>query len=185
MTFDTYLALFETLLTSKQPAAPYDNPDYFHYVELNHKRQERWLKKGELLPQTQAVLEQISAPQHWVLITEPWCGDAAHSVPFIEKMAQQNSHIELSIQLRDSASEIENYLTNGGKSIPILIVRNAKNEDLFVWGPRPDAAQKIHLENLRSEKSEDEKKVELQQWYNHDKGKSIQEEITALLRAKL
>lgn len=182
MNFKNYTDLFETILNTETPDAPYDQDDYRQYVELNHKRQDRWLKKGEILPETLSAINSISSPQKWVLITEPWCGDAAHLSPFIAKMAELNPNIDLTIQLRDSGSEIDNYLTNGGKSIPKLIVRNDKNEDVFVWGPRPAEAQKIHTDNLTSDKSIEEKKVELQKWYNQDKGVAMQAEIASLLK---
>jgi Thioredoxin len=182
MNYEKYRQLFEEIITSDPIPAPYDNPDYMNYVELNQKRQERWEKKGELSADTIETLSNIRGKQNWILITEPWCGDAAHSCPFIMKMAEQNPKINLSVQLRDSDSEIEHYLTNGGKSIPILVVRNENNEDLFVWGPRPKEAQEIHLQNLSANKTIEEKKIELQKWYNEDKGKTIQHEISTLIK---
>ncbi len=181
MNYEKYNALFHEIAEAKSPKAPYDNPEFVHYVELNQKRQERWLKKGELTAQTKETISKISEKQNWVLITEPWCGDAAHSTPFIEKMAAMNPNIALTIQLRDEDSEIDKYLTNGGKSIPILVARNEAHDDIFVWGPRPAEAQEIHLRNLKSDKSNEEKKIELQQWYNKDKGQMIQKEISALI----
>ncbi|MEJ6491699.1 MAG: thioredoxin family protein [Flavobacteriales bacterium] len=182
MTYDKYNSLFDEILSSDQPLAPYDQANYFNYAELNKKRQERWDKKGTISDALKTAISEIDSPQKWVLITEPWCGDAAHSVPFIAKIAETNSNIELEIQLRDSDSEIDNYLTNGGKSIPILVVRNESTEDLFVWGPRPTEAQNIHLANLDTDKSMEDKKVELQKWYNQDKGQELQNEILALLK---
>ncbi len=177
MTFNQYLDLFHEILTSEKVTPPYDNVDYFHYTELNQKRQERWLKKGVILPDLENKIKSIDKVQNWVLITEPWCGDAAHIVPFIGKLAELNSKIKLNVQLRDSDSEIDNYLTNGGKSIPILIVRDEEHKDLIFWGPRPVEAQKIHLDNLTSDKTAEEKKVELQKWYNSDQGKGLQKEL--------
>ena len=182
MTYDKYNSLFDQILGSDQPLAPYDQTDYFKYVGLNKKRQERWDKNGLISDALKTTMSEINSPQKWVLITEPWCGDAAHSVPFISKIAETNPNIELEIQLRDSGSEIDNYLTNGGKSIPILVVRNENSEDLFVWGPRPNDAQNVHLANLDTDKSMEEKKVELQKWYNQDKGQELQKEILALLK---
>ena len=182
MTFQTYLDYFTEILQAEKPSAPYDNPDFLHYVELNDKRQERWLKKGDLLPELAEKIKLIKAIQHWVLITEPWCGDASHSVPFIGMLAELNPNIHLDVQLRDSNSEIDKYLINGGKSIPILVVRDESNTDLFHWGPRPIEAQKIHLDNLTSEKTVEEKKVELQKWYNSDKGLSLQNELLGKFR---
>ncbi len=182
MNYENYTQLFDKILSDNNPPAPYDNSDFTEYVQLNQKRSERWDKKGEISTELANQIKSIEGKQKWVLITEPWCGDAAHSVPFISKMADLNPNIQLQIQLRDSDSEIDKYLTNGGKSIPVLIVRNDDNEDVFVWGPRPEKAQQIHVSNLNSDKPASEKKVELQKWYNQDKGQSIQKELCDLLQ---
>ncbi|MCE2682781.1 MAG: thioredoxin family protein, partial [Cryomorphaceae bacterium] len=126
MTFSDYSFIFNHILTGTIQHAPYDDPHFVEYTKLNHSRMHRWEKTGKLTEECISTIQSISTPMHWILITEPWCGDAAHSVPFLAKMAEENPLIHLEIQLRDSeGSEIESYLTNGGKSIPILIVRNS------------------------------------------------------------
>lgn len=176
MNYQEYNDLFEQIKEGNTTNLHYTDA-LNAYTILNKSRQERWIKKGELLPETIAFLKGIQETQKWVLITEPWCGDAAQVVPFIQLMAQQNPLIQLEIQLRDSDSQIEQYLTNGSKSIPVLIVRNAHGEDLFHWGPRPSSATAIHLKNKDLDIPQEKKKVELQQWYNSNKGVEIQKEI--------
>ena len=87
--------------------------------------------------------------------------------------------------MRDgNESLIDDYLTNGGKSIPILVARDKNGNDLFRWGPRPKDAQALFLANKNDEsKSAEEKKIELQAWYNKDKGITVQEEILSLLKS--
>lgn len=183
LTINSYNQYFEEIIQQENLVAPYDNPDYFNYAKLNHSRSNRWLKHGILLEETKDLMAAITSKHTWVLITEPWCGDAAHSVPFIELMAQLNPEkVELRIQLRDSGSEIDQYLTNGGKSIPKLIIRNNEGKDVAVWGPRPVDCQ-IVFNQLKEEGADFEKqKIELQNWYNADKGVSIQQEINELLK---
>lgn len=178
MDFNTYTTLFKEILDGNNTNAPYNDPHFVEYVKLNASRQNRWMKTGALSEEIIATIEQIKEEQHWLLITEPWCGDASHIIPFIIKIAELNSKIKLNIQLRDAEnSEIGNYLTNGGKSIPILVVRNTHNEDLFVWGPRPTACQEIFQEMRNNKLPIEEQKVILQNWYNNDKGVSIQAEL--------
>lgn len=142
----------------------------------------RWLKKGEILPQVKEKIQSITEKQEWIVITEPWCGDASHIVPFIHKMAELNPLIHVDYELRDSEPHrIENYLTNGGKAIPKLIIRNEKGEDLAVWGPRPEECQESFLRMKEKEASFEEVKIWLQNWYNEHHGVEIQEEIVALL----
>ncbi|RQP10456.1 MAG: thioredoxin family protein [Parapedobacter sp.] len=182
MDFPQYLLVFEGILHAQAPSAPYDNAAYLDYTKLNWSRMNRWLKKGVL---SEAMIERIgriTAPQQWLVITEPWCGDAAHSVPFIQLIAQQNPLISVEYELRDSLPfRINQYLTNGSKSIPKLIMRDEEGRDLAVWGPRPAACQLLY-DRLKAEGADFEtQKVELQNWYNADKGQSVQQELCELI----
>ena len=182
-----YEKQFDEILEGQNNSYPYDSDDYLNYVKMSKARIRRWRKTGKIKPELSERIENIDQKLDWVLITEPWCGDAAHSHVFIQKLADLNPKINLSIQNRDApGSEIDNYLTNGGKSIPILIVRDANGKDLFTWGPRPKDAQEMVL-NFKSDTTtspEDQKKI-LQKWYNKDKGSMIQDELNLLIKNKV
>lgn len=181
MTVQEYRDLFAQILMGEIAEAPYDKESYINYVKLNNSRMKRWTKQGTIEPKLAEAIMGINQPQKWVLITEPWCGDAANSIPYIEKMAALNPNITIEVQLRDSDSEIDNYLTNGGKSIPKLIARDAEGNDLFTWGPRPAEAQALVQKQKTSDASTDEKYGEILHWYKEDKGQSIQTELLGLL----
>ncbi|MFT5860448.1 MAG: hypothetical protein ACI865_002561 [Flavobacteriaceae bacterium] len=185
MTWDDYAQLFEEITTGQLTTAPYDKESYLNYTALNASRQKRWMKRGKLNEALVAKLGEIKKKQSWILITEPWCGDASHLAPFIVKLAETSANIDLSINLRDGKdSMIQDYLTNGGMSIPMLVVKDAFGKDIFHWGPRPKDAQTIHVNNLsNTSKSGEEKKIELQSWYNKDKGEDLQLELLAKLTA--
>jgi len=173
-----YLSSFEDILSRKLRKKPYDNAAYLQYVKLNKSRMNRWLRTGLLKESTQQTIEKIREVQNWYIITEPWCGDAAHSVPFIYLLSELNQNIKLTLILRDSEPEwIERYLTNGSRSIPKLIVRNNYNEDLFTWGPRPKECQLLISELKKQQISDEDIKTRAQEWYNKNKGISLQEEI--------
>lgn len=182
MNFADYLSLFERLLHEKIHQAPYDNPVYLDYAKLNWSRMNRWLKKGELDDDLMRAVRTISTRQQWVVITEPWCGDAAHSIPFIHLAAAVNPLITVDYELRDSPPfRINEYLTNGSKSIPKLIIRDSQGNDLATWGPRPAGCQQL-FDQLKTDGADFEtQKVVLQQWYNADKGQSVQAELAQLL----
>jgi hypothetical protein len=182
MTFQTYLEQFEQILNSPNPPAPYDNPDYFNYTKLNWSRMNRWMKKGEILPHVKEKIEAIKESQEWIVITEPWCGDAAHIVPFIQMMADLNPLIRIDFELRDSEpNRIQDYLTNGSKAIPKLIIKNTNGQDLATWGPRPAKCQELYKEMHANQLPFEDVKIRLQNWYNENQGVEIQEEIAALL----
>lgn len=176
MTWDEYINHSTALLLAENPEAPYDDVHFLEYTKLNISRMNRWIKTGKLNEELVSNIEKINTTQHWEVIAEPWCGDAAHITPFLYLISQKNNQIKINFQLRDSNSEIDSYLTNGSKSIPILIVRDENNQDIFVWGPRPKNCQEMFLQLKEKNLPMEEQKVILQQWYNDDKGVSFQKE---------
>ncbi len=182
MDFQCYLGEFERILNTPAPPSPYDSPDYLGYTKLNWARLNRWLIKGKLTEQLMVVVKRISQPQQWIVITEPWCGDAAHTVPFIHLAAQLNPLIMVDYELRDAPPfRINDYLSNGSKSIPKLIIRDSTGKDLATWGPRPLGCQ-ILFDRLKATGTDYEaQKTALQKWYNEDKGESLQMELGVIL----
>lgn len=182
MTWNEYTSLFEKILNLDYSDAPYDNPEYVNYVKMNQSRSNRWLKADVLNEELVKKIEAIDSPQEWIMITEPWCGDAAHNVPVIAMLSEKNPLIDFKIELRDNgANMIDSYLTNGGKSIPKLIVRDKDGKDHFTWGPRPEACQQIYYDFKKTDLPVLEKHKRIQTWYSKDKCASVQEELLALL----
>ncbi|WP_460685500.1 thioredoxin family protein [Niabella aquatica] len=181
MNWNEYLNYTHEIVNADVPPAPYDHPDYYHYTKMNEARMKRWIKTNPITPEAASLIKSIDQPQQWVVITEPWCGDAAHIVPIIYLMSTWNDKISFTLQLRDSASEIDHYLTSGSKSIPILIVRDENGKDLFHWGPRPKKGQEMYLELAARKADFEEIKTAIQNYYNADKSLSTQKEIIALL----
>lgn len=181
MNFQSYLNYFTEILESPQVSEPYNDPAFIEYTKLNLSRMNRWIKTGQLIDGLITSLKKIDKKQTWIVLTEPWCGDAAHIVPFIELMAKMNHHISIAYELRDSAPfRIDQYLTNGSKAIPILIVKDEQGKDIFKWGPRPQNAQGVFKKLAEEGADHDVIKLALQQWYNQDKGLSMQQELVEL-----
>jgi hypothetical protein len=182
MTTKEYQEYFQLIINQEITNEPYNDSHYLEYTKLNYTRFNRWLKHGEIQTENIDTILSIEEPQEWLIISEPWCGDAAHSVPFIVKLASYNSLIDIKFQLRDSQeSEIDSYLTNGTKSIPLLIARK-NGVDIFCWGPRPKSCQELVIELKKINPSFEQLKESIQKWYNTDKGAEIQSEICDLVK---
>jgi hypothetical protein len=182
MDFETYKQTFLEILNDEVPPPPYDNANYMNYVKLNWSRQQRWLKTGILNSDLIEVINSINKKQLWTIITEPWCGDAAHTLPFIEMIAAKNTLIKVDYSLRDSEPFlIDKYLTKGSKSIPKLIIADDAGSDLVVWGPRPVGCQLIYDSLSDRHLDLEQKKIALQKWYNEDKGQSFQLELLDII----
>ncbi|MGK0577303.1 thioredoxin family protein [Macrococcus capreoli] len=76
-----------------------------------------------------------------IVITEDWCGDAMMNLPVLMKIAEAID-MPIRIALRDSTPDLmDQYLTNGARSIPIFIFLNAAGEEYETWGPRAEIVQ--------------------------------------------
>jgi hypothetical protein len=157
--------------------------DLLHYSELNEARMNRLEKTIAIVDEVKAKLENLDKKYIWLVLAEGWCGDAAQVLPVIHKMAETTNKVELKIALRDDNDALmQHFLTNGGKAIPKLIVLDAETSEVIAdWGPRPHGAKQLILEYKAAHGVVDETaKIELQKWYLHDKGISIQHEIVEM-----
>lgn len=180
LSYSEYKILISDLLERGESTTKGGDEALVPYSELNLRRMNRWDRTFKIDPALKEKITNASA-QTWIVLTEGWCGDAAHCVPIIQKIAELNEKIDLHLVLRDENEDLMNdFLTNGGKSIPKLIMYDPEKETVKnTWGPRPNGAAEI-FNSLRGEDYE-VINVELQKWYNKDKGKSTAAEIVELL----
>jgi len=128
---------------------------------------------------------QKAPPTIWLVLTEGWCGDAAFNVPMlaaIEKVVPEK--IQLRIFLRDSNLELmDAHLTDGGRSIPKLIVLSENLEELGTWGPRPANLQTLMKRWKAEGLTLKELIPKVHDWYAADATHSVQEELTTLVQS--
>ena len=178
-TYEEYKNLSEELVEQKRTTGLSQSEALIEYTKLNYFRMTRVDKTMVIKHDVKEAIERINEKKYWVLITEAWCGDAAQIVPIIGRLAELNNKIELMIILRDENTELmDKYLTNGSKSIPILISLNENFEEEWHWGPRPKPAQAMVIENKETQTlSYDELKKNVQLWYADDKTNTTQNEL--------
>lgn len=179
-----YKNLVSRLLTQNESTAKIQAQDLTEYSKLNERRMKRWDKTLKLSPTQVETIKSYSKKVYWLVISEGWCGDAAHALPVLNKLAELNDNIEIKIVLRDEHDALMNqFLTNGGKSIPKLIMYEPQTKKILAdWGPRPTTAtQMVEAYKKEHDALTPEFKEDLQHWYNKDKGQTIVEDILSLL----
>ncbi len=178
MRYREYRALVDKLYQEGKATGPVQNEAMVHYTELNITRMNRWDKHLRLDEQVREQVQRIEKQQHWILLTEGWCGDAAHAVPVIAQLAEQSEQVELRLLLRDEHLPLmDQYLTNGGRGIPKLIIADEAFNEMATWGPRPQGATDLFTDGKANGVAMDEVKKQLQIWYSRDRGAQIQKEV--------
>jgi hypothetical protein len=182
--YEQYLSLIEQLLSKGMATGGHSEGDKLEYSKLNLHRMKRLDKTIELLPEMEVMISDIKRSNQnekmtWLVITEGWCGDAAQNLPLLNKLSTQLT-IEMKLILRDEHLEVmDAFLTNGGRSIPKLIVLRQKDlKVLGTWGPRPAHAQQMLLDfKKNSEMDYKQFSKEVQLWYTKDKTNTQQLEL--------
>ena len=192
-TYEGYRAMIDQLFAENKTTGSNHSEAMLNYTKMNLSRMNRLDKKAKLTSVTLEKIAQIDEPTTWLVISEGWCGDAAQIVPVLNKMAESNDLIDLKFILRDQHLDImDAFLTNGGRSIPkILILNSATGEVLNTWGPRPAEMQAMMMDakakglavddpNLKKEISLESAK-QLHLWYAKDKTMTTQKEFMELV----
>jgi thiol-disulfide isomerase/thioredoxin len=184
MDYSRYRKLVSELAKLGKTTGPNQSEAMINYTKLSDRRMVRWEKTFNISEEIQEKLTHLDRELTFLVLTESWCGDAAASLPILQKIAESTPKIDLKVVLRDESLELmDAFLTNGARSIPkVIVLDNSQQEIVGEWGPRPSLATKM-VEDYKAEhgKLTDEFKQELQLWYNKDKGQNILQDILKLL----
>ncbi len=184
ISYSEYSDLIQQMVDEEKTTGPKQHEDLVYYTKLNAQRARRLNKTTKLPENVASLIAQFDQPMTWLVLTESWCGDAAQILPLLQKMVEVNSNINLRLVLRDENDTLmSQFLTNGGRSIPKLIMLNDELDVLGTWGPRPVEAQELY-DSWRNDPNKPpykEFQVEMQKWYLKDKGQSTFNEISKVL----
>lgn len=156
------------------------------FIDAATKNQDLWRSYYDRAEIPEAILARaraIPGTWHLLVLAEDWCGDAFNSVPYLAKLADQVENFDLRILERDQNLDImDRYLTNGGRSIPKVIVLDADWAERGDWGPRPAELQNWFLEEGKQMEFE-ERWLQMRRWYARDRGATTLEEVVTLLES--
>ena len=182
--YQEYRDLVKQLVSEASTTGNEKIENLVEFTKLNDRRMKRWDKTLKVSEDFKAKIAEFKEKVTWLVITESWCGDAAHIMPAINKVAELNDNISLKTVLRDENEDLMNlFLTNGSKSIPKLVmIDDASGDVVSTFGPRPNVATQL-VNDYKAEFGTltPEFKQDLQVWYNKDKGESTIEDLTQML----
>ena len=183
--YDEYMNLMDDLAANSSSTGNVKTESTVNFTKLNQRRMKRWNKTLKITEDAKMEIEKFDKNITWLVLTESWCGDAAHLLPAANKVASLSDSINFRTVLRDENPELmNNFLTNGTQSIPKLIVINNETGTVVnTYGSRPDILTKKVKEYKEVHGSVTaEFKEEMQKWYNKDKGQTIVNELINLMK---
>ena len=125
-------------------------------------------------------MDLSATPRKLLVIAEDWCGDASNTIPILARLVEEVPGLELRVLRRDEHPEVmDRYLTDGARSIPIVIALDSEYREVGHWGPRPAELQAWVMANREMLPKADIYPL-VRKWYARDRGESTLREVLAL-----
>lgn len=186
MDYAAYREIIDRLFAENLVTGHVQRTDYLEYTKLNIHRMNRWDKHFEPNAELLEWMSKIVKPQRWIIITEGWCGDSAQIVPAVVKLASYQPKVTTTLFLRDENPELmQQFLTAGKRSIPIVAALDADGNVLWKWGSRPAEGQKIIDDAKANGEDIHLAKEKLQLWYARNKQEGLMKELSVLISEHL
>lgn len=116
---------------------------------------------------------------HFLVLCEPWCGDGANTLPYLARVVEAIPALEMRVLPRDENPKLmDARLTNGNRSIPVVMILDEDFREVGWWGPRPTPLQEFFLREIRPLPKED-RYPRVRAWYARDRGRTALDEILA------
>ncbi|MBK0384121.1 thioredoxin family protein [Pedobacter sp. SD-b] len=186
LSYQQYRTLIDELLLDHRTTGNDVDTAFVHYTRLNVQRMKRLDKTTTINKEIEKRLKLIDQYFTFLIVTEGWCGDAAQTIPVINKIAElSNGKISVRLVLRDRNLDIiDAHLTNGGRAIPIVIILDKDRKEIGSWGPRPAILQQEVSEWVKDLRLTKEDRIEkVHAWYAQDKTMATQSDFLELLKA--
>ena len=133
-----------------------------------------------------AVTERATGlPGAWrlLIIAEDWCGDAVNTVPLIVALAEAVPGWDARVIGRDAHPALmDDFLTNGARAIPIVIVLDELGEVRGRGGPRPAVLQ-AWVKGPGQALDKAARYKEVRTWYVRDRGATTWQELLDVVEA--
>lgn len=75
------------------------------------------------------------------ILMADWCGDVARNIPIVFRAMEIGGIPTEVLIMEDHLDTMDQFLTMGGRSVPVVIIADASGQVLGLWGPRPQHVQ--------------------------------------------
>lgn len=154
-------------------------PDFPAYLESVQALADLWHGMSRTASVPPDSIERLKAQGgHWrlLVLSADWCGDCVSCLPIIARLAD-GAGLEMRLLERDTNLDLmDNYLTCGTRSIPVVMVLDQELSVWAWWGPRPAPLQRW----MRAEAAwlpKEDRSRRKRAWYARDRGKTVVAEV--------
>jgi hypothetical protein len=121
---------------------------FIESMSKNKEKFQEWQESFQWPEEDRAYFESLKFRDdlRCLILAAEWCGDVVRNVPVVLK-ALEPAEIPTEILIIEEHPDVmEQFLTMGGKAIPIVIFTDAGGFVLGHWGPRPKHVQEAMID---------------------------------------
>lgn len=182
ISFEEYFKNTEEIVNKNESELTDAEREMIEYYRLGVQRMSRMMKVYKPDEAQLKTLAEKNFKGKILIITEGWCGDAGQTVPAVSLFFEGKNEVRLAY--RDQNLDlIDQFLTDGTRSIPIVVILDENEEVISHWGPRPAYGKEL----LKKHKTDPEGYPktqfynDLQVYYAKNKGIDVINEILELI----
>lgn len=155
------------------------------FVAGDSSHRDSWMGNYEHAPASvMPVMPRARAIRgHWHLfvIAESWCSDALASVPYLARLADEDSAFDLRLLRRaDAQPLLQAHLLNGRAATPVVLLYDDSFVERGAWIER-SAALRAFIEANSAKLDDDALARAIREWRARDAGRSVLDEVLTLL----
>lgn len=80
-----------------------------------------------------------------LILAADWCGDVVRNIPVVFRALEVSEWPVEVLILEENLDLMDNFLTMGGRSVPVVIFADTGGHVLGQWGPRPKHVQEVMI----------------------------------------
>lgn len=154
------------------------------HVSEADKNRDLWhalIRRAHVAPEVVERVRRLDGDWHLLVLSEHWCGDGVNTLPWLDRLAAEAGNLDLRVLPRDQNPDLmDAHLTHGSRSIPVVMVLDARFREVGWWGPRPRELQRwVRSEGMQLDSRE--RYREIRGWYARDQGRSTLDEVVRIM----
>ena len=182
ISFDEYFKKTEEIVNKKEEELTDDEKKMLKYYQLGVQRMSRMIKIYKPNEEQLQKLSEKNFKGKFLIISEGWCGDAGQTVPAVSLFFQGKNEVRI-IYRDENLDLIDQFLTNGTRSIPIVIILDENDNVITHWGPRPAHGAELLKKHKTDPKNDTKEQFynDIQVYYSKNRGIDVINEILELI----
>ncbi|MGG4033628.1 thioredoxin family protein [Paenibacillus cisolokensis] len=114
-------------------------------MQKNKEAFEDWYERFEWNEDDRVFFESLNNRDdlRCLILAAEWCGDVVRNVPVVFRAMEVSGIPTEVLIMEEHLDTMDEFLTMGGRAIPIVIFADTGGHVLGQWGPRPKHVQEV------------------------------------------